>query len=424
VTEPDRSAFGDVVENYINNISSLNNSLPLIMAILQTSHFQSIKKFKGLLDEYGIKKEEDDEKTSYWIPSDNRKEISNIESEMKSAGISLDIIPKNFVVSLVSQFDAFLGNLIRTIFAIKPEKLNSSEKTLKYSQIIKMESIEDIKKYIIEKEIETVLRKNHEEHFDWLEKKLNMPLRKGLESWSDFIELTERRNLFVHCNGIVSSQYINSCNNNNVNLTCELGDRLKVTPDYFKNSYSCIFEIGVKLAHVIWRKLLPEEREEADYNLIEAIFNLITKQDYEIAIILSEFATSTLKKFYSTETKLMFIINKAQAYKWNGNEEKCIEIIDKIDWTAYKDLFNLAYNVLANNFEEATNIMPRLSADTDFKKTYYKDWPLFKELIKTEEFKETYYEIYNEEFQISDEGEVVVEDNIENEKLYNFDLKL
>ncbi len=34
---------------------------------------------------------------------------------------------------------------------------------------------------MLEKEIESVLRESHSEHFFWLEKKLDIPLRKGLK---------------------------------------------------------------------------------------------------------------------------------------------------------------------------------------------------------------------------------------------------
>lgn len=108
-------------------------------------------------------------------------------------------------MSLISQFDAYFGNIIKTIYYKKPEILSTSEKSIKYSEIIKINSIDELKEYIIEQEIEAVLRKSHNDQFKWLENKLNMKLRQGLNCWPTFIESTERRNLFVHCDGCVSS---------------------------------------------------------------------------------------------------------------------------------------------------------------------------------------------------------------------------
>jgi hypothetical protein len=40
-----------------------------------------------------------------------------------------------------------------------------------------------------------------------------------------------------------------------------------VAQPYFLASHDCLFEIGVKLAHVLWRKSFPADREAADQEL-------------------------------------------------------------------------------------------------------------------------------------------------------------
>ena len=120
----------------------------------------------------------------------------------------------NFV-SLISQFDSFLSSLLSVLFEIKPEFVDTFDRKLDLSQITNLGSIPKARKYIIEKEIEGVLRGSHEEHFQYLENKLRISLRKDLTAWPTFIEITERRNLLVHCDGVVSSQYISVCKKNN-----------------------------------------------------------------------------------------------------------------------------------------------------------------------------------------------------------------
>lgn len=68
--------------------------------------------------------------------------------------------------------------------------------------------------------------------------------------------MTERRNLFVHCGGITSSQYLKVCEENNIILKeSSLGMKLGANRNYLMNSYKCLYEIGVKLTQVLWRKL-------------------------------------------------------------------------------------------------------------------------------------------------------------------------
>src|SRR5207244_3473281 len=106
---------------------------------------------------------------------------------------------------------------------------------------------------------------SHADHFSWLETKLDMPLRKDLPSWPSFVELTERRNLLVHCDGVVSHHYLANCQEHSVALgTCSVGDKLGVPSVYYRAACDCILEMAVKLTHVVWRKLLPNEREPAD----------------------------------------------------------------------------------------------------------------------------------------------------------------
>ena len=142
------------------------------------------------------------------------------------------------------------------------------------------ESIDEAKQRIIEKEVETVLRENHTTQFVWLEKKLNTTLRKDLPAFKNFIEITERRNLFVHNNGEVSCQYIRICKDNDIlNSEVKLGKQLSSDPAYITKCYNTLFEIGIKLGHVIWRKIVPSDRTKADEYLNNICFDLLKQKN-------------------------------------------------------------------------------------------------------------------------------------------------
>ena len=59
-------------------------------------------------------------------------------------------------------------------------------------------------------------------------------------------------------------------------------------------------------------------------------YNLICSEEYDLAIILLEFATEVLKQHADEEMRLMLTVNLCQAYKWSGNQEKCIKMIKKM----------------------------------------------------------------------------------------------
>lgn len=244
------------------------------------------------------------------------------------------------------------------------------------------------------------MRDSHSDQFRWLENKIKIELTKDLDAWKNFIEVTERRNLFVHCNGIVSSQYINVCKAQRVKLDpdIKIGTDLGVTAEYFGQAYRCVFEIGVKLAHVLWRKLKPEQRKAADSNLTNITYDLIYNEEYDLANILLEFATKYLKPFSSEDARLTFVVNKAQSLRWGGNIEGCERIVKEIDWSACSDKFKLASSVLLGDFVSASRIMKKIGVNEDIDKTDYRNWPLFRDFRKSEEFLKIYEEIFGEQF--------------------------
>jgi len=310
----------------------------------------------------------------------------------------------SFVVSLISQYDALLGGLVRCILLSKPDILSASEKNITFSQLVEFGSLEAAREYIVEKEVETVLRKSHSEQFDWLELKLGLELRKGLEVWPTFIEVTERRNLFVHNRGVVSNHYLDVCRKHGVlwEQVPQVGDELRVSPEYFKSAFKAVFEIGVKLAHVLWRKVQPEEREAADANLNGVGYDLLSEERFDLARKILDFSAVTLKTFADERHRLMFVINRAQAYKWSGDTRTAEKILSAEDWSARSDDFKLAEAVLLDDFEKADEMVNRIGANGLLPKMAYREWPLFREYRKSEHFQRTFEDVFHEPLNLFD----------------------
>ena len=176
------------------------------------------------------------------------------------------------------------------------------------------------------------------------------------------------------------------------------GNRLNVSPEYFAESFHCLFEIGVKLGQVLWRKLFPNELEKADQNLIEVCYELLVRQEYKLAKVLLHFATSTLKKHSCEENRRIFKINLAIACNASGETSACKKLLAEEDWSACRDRFKIAVAVLQNKFTEATEIMKRIGKTEEVRRVDYEEWPLFMEFRKTDIFQRTYSEVFGEEF--------------------------
>ncbi|WP_117879835.1 hypothetical protein [Aureibaculum luteum] len=394
--------FENEIDLFIDHIDSLYQTNPMVNMILKVTQLTSEKKRQEYVDEKGIIAKDDAGNETTKIDFRHINKYLDLDKKAQNSFLAERLIQRNFIVSLVSQFDAYVGSLIRKIFIIKPELLNGSERNLSFSKLSEYQSINEAKEYIIEKEIESVLRDSHYNQFKWLENKLGMTLTKDLPSFCDFIEITERRNLFVHSNGVVSSQYLSVCNKHNYKFETILstGEELKVDEKYFAKAYNILFEIGVKLSQVIWRKLLPNDLENTDSSLNDILYRLLQRREYKLAINLSDFATTILKKHSSQEFKLVFNVNKAQAYKWDGQEEICSKMMKNMDWSAMSDKFKLSKAILLDDFESVYKLMRKIGKDEDeLPQEGYKEWPLFNKVRQEVEFKKVYKEIFEEEYE-------------------------
>ena len=441
--------IAQVVESFITSVESLAETCPLAMNAIAISKTKIEKEivmsFISLMSEFlefhhvGIKSNDDITQLLEELSEEEREifknraqeisdrfnkalqQILNDVSWMKSSsqrlpsiteylrkkvenGEKMDVANKlvmqSFIISLISQYDTFLGKLIRALFLIKPETLNVSERNISFLQLREFKTLDDAREYIMGKEIESVLRDSHIEQFKWLENKFGLELRRGLTVWPTFVEVTERRNLFTHSSGVVSVQYIDVCEEHGIQLAQEvrIGTELDVTPDYFELAYESIFEIGVKLAHVLWRKVAPQDLEDADVSLNTICYNLLLKEHYKLACVLLDFATETLKKYSNDNNRRIFIINRAQAYKWAGEDEKAKTIVKSADWSASSDRFKLAEAVLLDDFDKADYLVKKIGSQGDVKMFAYREWPLFREYRKTEGLLKAFEEVFNEPF--------------------------
>ena len=212
----EKSSFDTEIDKFLQQVEAQSESAPLVFKLLILKAIQEQRNVDKFIKDNNISITKDEnaenKEIKIDIPISLYKDFSRLIEQTRTALLAFELIPINFIVSFVSLYDAFLGGIIRNIFAVKPELLHHSEKNISFSDLMKFKSLKEAKDIIVEKEVETILRENHYKQIKWFENKLGMTLTKDLDIFSDFIEITERRNLFVHSNGVVSRQYLQICN--------------------------------------------------------------------------------------------------------------------------------------------------------------------------------------------------------------------
>lgn len=386
--------------DFTRHIESLSRAADMTMRTMAEALKKETERFDHLMKEKGVRTVEKDGKESYRIKPEDLGTFKRHHKDMLSCCIALRDVPRIFFCSLVHQYDAYLGRLLRVAFFVKPELLNASQRQLAFTDLVALPSIDAAREYVIEKEVETVIRDSHVAQFEWMENRFGLPLRKELPIWPKFVELTERRNLFVHCDGVVSSQYISVCQKHGVSFDSapSVGDELDVSPEYFQSAVECMMEIGIKLGHVLWRKLQPGDLEEADGALHDATFDFLCEERYALTKTLLLFAVGTLKKQASEHIRCINLVNLAIAQNFSGERDKALELLKGVDWSASEDKFKLAVAVLEHRYLDAVRVMKHIGSKGAVTRVDYSSWPLFKEFRHTSQFLSTYKDLFGQDF--------------------------
>lgn len=390
------SKIAEINKFFIDHIDSLSETLPLAMSINQAVNKRTREAYDEFEKKY-IEPDVIDGKEVLLVQSDQNHRYRRIDRRLKNTSIAQKIMPRSFLVSLVSQYDAFVGSLVKELINHKPEVISDSDRQLTYSQLKEFSSFEDAQNYIIEREIDALLRKSHSEQIEWISKKFGIKIKPDKDLWASFIELMERRNIFVHADGKVTSQYLAVCNSNGVNIDedLEVGEELWVPQDYFEEAFSTIYELGFKLGQVLWRKMIPEEIELADKQIIEFGFDLLELEKYLLASKICHFGSTVVKNVKSEEDRRIILINEAIALKWLNKEKESKKIINELDWSGWSNEYKLAVSVLNQDFQNAYSIMKEIGSENKrISSVEYRDWPLFIEIRKEDEFHQVYEEIF------------------------------
>lgn len=162
------------LHKFLRHIDSIKDTLPMVMVLINPYQKKANEKFVKFMKENVDEIEDEDGEKALAVKHEESKIFENLSRNSEISLLANKIIPESLFVSLISQYDAFLNRLLSIIYNIRPEYLNNSERNISYSQLVDFKELSQAREFIIEKEIETILRKNHSEHFEYLENKIGI----------------------------------------------------------------------------------------------------------------------------------------------------------------------------------------------------------------------------------------------------------
>lgn len=388
------------LDSFIENIKCLRETYGYSEGSLNQQLAHATKAYDDLVKPYIIKGGENAGELE--IPSDRLREYKKLDRKKKRAERAQTLIPPSYIVTLVSLFDSFYAGLIRCIYNLCPEKLKACKKEILFENICDFDYITEVRKYLVDSIIEDLLRKSHNDQFEWLAKSLGVSTLKDFEGWAEFIELTERRNLFVHSDGVVSSQYLSVCKEHKAQVkNVQFGSKLNADKKYFCDSFKLVYKMSIMLTQVLINKLYISRNngkdEDRDRVLINNVYELILEKHYDVAIAVSKFVLDD--HFHrNSKDKCYIILNLAQAYKWSGDDASCKEVLSKEDTTMWKDDLLVPMLCLKEDFDAAYPLIEQVGSNsTILTPDAYRNWPIFNGLRERDDFIDLFKKVFGED---------------------------
>jgi len=394
ITGEEKDNISDLIDIFIHKALDIEDCAKEFVTLAQTNHKSNAQRLKSDLENTTDLFNGEQKKPEVIVGIKKiRKTIKEINRHNRSDIATT--LEKSLFINLFSIFDKYIGDLISILYNKKPELFNSINREISLSEALQYSSLEELRNVVLDKEIESIRRKSYIEQFKEMENIFSITLTK-FDQWPNFIENAQRRNLFTHCDGIVSDQYLSVCKSVGYKekKVYNYGDQLGIGSDYFFQACQRITEVAVMLGHTLWRKVLPDELETADDHLHTLIFDFLEMEHWNNAVSLSEFCLS-LPKVSSEKIDRINTINYSIALKALGKDGTAKKILEQKDWSATSFDFSLAYFVLVENYIDAQKFMVKIGKSGDLiEEISYHDWPLFREFRNTEEFFKGYEEVY------------------------------
>ena len=382
-------ALLDAHRRFITNLECAQEMFELVSPILTLEDEKRQKRIDAIAQEI-----ERDGKTTIEIKSiDDAREYISHSSRLKTAD---RMFRQNMIVSIVSRFDEFVMVLLRRCFELNHSWLKNPEKSVTYVQLLELDSIESFVDDLILKEVDQLMRGSHHAQIEILDSKLKLGIEQHFKKWTSFLEITERRNLFVHSAGIVNSIYV--ANAEKYGYTVPTQEVLTADDKYVSETIDVFLELSVRLVQSVVRRLYPKCFIEADWNLNNLGVSLLKQSCWDLSLRIFDFALGIPDKLKSKdEVSYYNIINVCIALKFSG--KPFAKKLQSVNWKPLHPKYMFAIAILEDRFDEAAKLMKSDAVRAQIDERSLINWPLLRDFRSTDQFQSAFEEMFGRKFE-------------------------
>lgn len=395
-----RSGMKEISEQFVSTAMGCLDFVPIIMSLAPAvSHRMVQEALQKFLEKSWLSSERSPDKIVYRFNLDSAATVKRFEENLAAAVSTSRALPRMLIVGLVTALEYNLSLIMKEVSAKYPESVFGKDKTIPVQDAIGFNSIEELKEAVVNDVIDKIQRDSLDSQVKWIINKTNMDdFTKSYAEWPNLIELFERRNLFVHANGIVNEHYLRAQRVYKFSSKeRSLGDELQAGPKYYGASVRRVIEFGTMLLQVVWRKLSPDDNDLADKAVGNLGYELIARGEYLLAARILEFARN-LRNVSDEAFKRRTVINLANAYKLAGKETKCQETLDSMDWSAVSLAYKVCVSAVRDDVDDVIAGMRRIGTSGEVTPQDYREWPVFFGIRGNQRFIDEFQKQFGHEY--------------------------
>lgn len=379
--------------SFLNDLECIGEMVSLVLPVLKKRDEERDLRIKELGEEFDTK--DGGKALRLKSASDIREFIGHVQKMQQGDRM----FRQGVITSIVSKFDEFLIDLLQICYIQNPKWLSNPDKKISYKELLEIKSLESLKAEIVAKEIDNLMRGSHHAQIKFLDQNLKLGIEGGFPAWKQFLEITERRNLFVHTGGAVSLVYLENCQRWMIPIKDGIkeGVNLSASDEYIQEAIDCFYELSVRVSQATMRRVFPACFEDADNHLNNRTVDLLIEERWELADRIFVFALGIPEDLASKgEWKYYFLLNRCIARKFGG--KSIDECLHSVDWTPFHPKYHFAVAVLEDRFADAETLMRSQAVQAEVTEENFKTWPLLREFRNSEEFQMAFKDIFGKDY--------------------------
>ncbi|QZD89423.1 hypothetical protein K3148_11465 [Qipengyuania aurantiaca] len=372
--------------------------------IAKLSEYKFVEKFEG--------------SSIYEINDQQFDHIATVVDTAAKLRKAFKVMPNAVILSIVSTFDALISDIAKQALLYRPERITNSQRSYSASEIFKASSFAEFLNYAVENEVEKILWDSHQEQIKKFESLFGFSITEHYPQWGEFIEVFERRNLIAHGVKVTNATYQKNCKAASCpkDSMLKIGENVSLDSLYLRKSTDHLVYFLLVFIWNIWIRLDKSNFEEAYTALNAAAFQSIRDKRYTLASRLLEALVDWESEDRPERIRRMMVINLANAYRFLDEIEKSENALKRYDWENSSYEFQICERAVCGNVDGVCELMKKLSDEAKISRSDYKVWPVFHWVREKEKFRETYAEVFEEDFYVFESTKSKkVEDQVEDD---------